>query len=136
MEALAHRVIDAGMRVSWFTLESLTAAIGRAAVDGSTSKVLARITRDELVVVDDIGMLPTGQAAAESFYRLVDATYERRGLAVTSNIHPSGFDSFMPTTLGTAAVDRLLYHAHVIVTEGASLRHAEATAGRGVVPLT
>ncbi|GAA1675316.1 hypothetical protein GCM10010977_21320 [Citricoccus zhacaiensis] len=81
-------------------------------------------------------MLPTGQAAAEAFYRLVDATYERHSLAVTSNIHPAGLDSFMPTTLATAAVDRLLHHAHVIVTEGASLRHAEATAGRGDKPLT
>ncbi len=29
VEALAHAVIDAGMRVSWFSLESLTAIIGR-----------------------------------------------------------------------------------------------------------
>ena len=43
-------------------------------------------------------------------------------------------DSSMPPT--NAAVDRLLHHAHVIATEGASLRHAEATAGRGVKPLT
>ncbi|MGW9549548.1 ATP-binding protein [Citricoccus zhacaiensis] len=88
------------------------------------------------MVVDDIGMLPTGRAAAEAFYRLVDASYERRSLAVTSNIHPAGLDSFMPTTLASAAVDRLLHRAHVIVTEGTSLRHAEATAGRGVKPLT
>ena len=136
VEALAHQVIDAGMRVSWFTLESLTAAIGRAAVDGSIGKTIARITRAELIVVDDIGMLPSGQAAAEAFYRLVDATYERRSLAVTSNIHPAGFDTIMPKTLATAAVDRLLHHAHVIITEGTSLRLTEATAGRGVVPLT
>lgn len=136
VEALAHQVIDAGMRVSWFTLESLTAAIGRASVDGSISKVIARIARADLIVVDDIGMLPSGQAAAEAFYRLVDATYERRSLAVTSNLHPSGFDSFMPKTLATAAVDRLLHHAHVITTEGTSMRLAEATAGHGVVPLT
>ena len=123
------------MRVAWFTLESLTAAIGKAAVDGSVSKVIARITRAELIVVDDIGMLPRGQSAAEAFYRLVDATYERRSLAVTSNIHPAGFDTIMPKTLATAAVDRLLHHAHVIITEGTSLRLAEATAGRGVVPL-
>ena len=96
--------------------------------------MIARITRAELIVVDDIGMLPSGQAAAEAFYRLVDATYERRSLAVTSNLHPSGFDSIMPKTLATAAVDRLLHHAHVILTEGASLRLTEATAGRGVVP--
>ena len=136
VEALAHQVIDAGMRVSWFTLESLTAAISRAAADGSISKTIARITRAELIVVDDIGMLPSGQAAAEAFYRLVDAAYERRSLAVTSNIHPAGFDTIMPKTLATAAVDRLLHHAHVVVTEGTSLRLAEATGGRGVVPLT
>lgn len=135
VEALAHKVIDAGMRVSWFTLESLTTAIGRAGADGSISKVIAKITRAELIVVDDIGMLPSGQAAAEAFYRLVDATYERRSLAVTSNIHPSGFDTIMPKTLATAAVDRLLHHAHVIITEGTSLRLSEATAGRGVIPL-
>lgn len=136
VEALAHQVIDAGMRVSWFTLESLTAAIGRASVDGSISKVIAKITRAELIVVDDIGMLPAGQAAAEALYRLVDATYERRSLAVTSNLHPSGFDTFMPKTLATATVDRLLHHAHVITTEGTSMRLADATAGLGVVPLT
>jgi DNA replication protein DnaC len=124
------------MRVSWFTLESLTTAIGRASVDGSIAKTLAKITRAELIVIDDIGMLPSGQAAAEAFYRLVDATYERRSLAVTSNIHPSGFDTIMPTTLATAAVDRLLHHAHVIVTEGTSLRLTDATTGRGVVALT
>jgi hypothetical protein len=41
----------------------------------------------------------------------------------------------MPNTLATATVDRLLHHAHVVLTEGTSLRLSEATAGRGVVPL-
>lgn len=54
---------------------------------------------------------------------------------MTSNIHPAGFDTIMPKTLATAAVDRLLHHAHVLITEGTSLRLAEATAGRGVFPL-
>ena len=90
------------MRVSWFTLESLTAAIGRATVDGSVAKTIARITRAELIVIDDIGMLPAGQAAGEAFYRVVDAAYERRSIAVTSNLHPSGFDTIMPKTLATA----------------------------------
>jgi DNA replication protein DnaC len=136
VEALAHKVIDTGLRVSWFTLESLTAAIGRATVDGSVAKTIARITRTELIVIDDIGMLPAGQAAGEAFYRVVDAAYERRSIAVTSNLHPSGFDTIMPKTLATATVDRLLHHAHVVLTEGTSLRLSEATAGRGVVPLT
>ena len=135
-EALAHQAIVTGMRVAWFTLETLTAAIGRAAVDGSTAKTIARITRCELIVVDDIGMLPAGQAAGEAFYRLIDAAYERRSVIVTSNLHPSGFDTIMPKTLATATVDRLLHHAHLVTTEGTSLRLAEATTGKGVIPLT
>jgi DNA replication protein DnaC len=100
VEALAHTAIDTGRRVAWFTLESLTAAVGRAAADGSTTRAITKITRADLIVVDDIGMLPAGQAAAEALYRLVDAAYERRSVAVTSNLHPSGFDTIMPKTLG------------------------------------
>ena len=135
VEALAHAVIDAGMRVSWFTLETLTIALGRAKVDASIAKVIARICRAELIVVDDIGQLPAGQDAAEAFYRVVDAAYERRSVAVTSNLHPSGFDTIMPKSLATATVDRLMHHAHVVLTEGTSLRLAEALAGKGVTPL-
>jgi DNA replication protein DnaC len=135
VEALAHAVIDAGMKVSWFSLESLTMTVGRAKVDASINKVISRICRSELIVIDDIGMLPAGQDAAEAFYRVVDAAYERRSVAVTSNLHPSGFDTIMPKGLATATVDRLLHHAHVVLTEGTSLRLAEALAGKGVVPL-
>jgi DNA replication protein DnaC len=136
VEALGHAAIDAGMRVSWFTLETLTATIGRAKANASIAKTVARITRADLVVVDDIGMLPAGHDAAEAFYRVVDAAYEKRSVAVTSNLHPSGFDTIMPKTLATATVDRLLHHAHVVLTEGSSHRLAEATAGKGVTPLT
>jgi DNA replication protein DnaC len=136
VEALAHAAIDTGRRVAWFTLESLTTAVGRTAADGSTARAITKITRADLIVVDDIGMLPAGQAAAEALYRLIDAAYERRSVAVTSNLHPSGFDTIMPKTLATAIVDRLLHHAHIVLTEGTSLRLAEATAGKGVVPLT
>ncbi len=134
VEGLAAAAIEAGLRVAWFSLESLTATLGRARVDGSTGRVVARICRSDLIVVDDIGMLPAGQEAAEAFYRVVDAAYERRSVAVTSNLHPSGFDTIMPRTLATAAVDRLLHHAHVVLTDGASYRLAEATTGKGVVP--
>jgi DNA replication protein DnaC len=136
VEALAQAAIEQDLRVAWFTLESLTATVGKAKVDGSIARTVARICRCDLIVVDDIGMLPAGQEAAEAFYRIVDAAYERRSVAVTSNIHPSGFDQILPKTLATATVDRLLHHAHLMVTKGDSHRLAEALAGKGVVALT
>jgi DNA replication protein DnaC len=136
VEALAQTAIEADLRVAWFTLETLTATIGRAKADGSTARTVARICRSDLVVVDDIGMLPAGQEAAEAFYRIVDAAYERRSIAVTSNIHPSGLDTIMPKTLATATVDRRLHHAHLIITRGDSHRLQQALAGKGVKALT
>jgi DNA replication protein DnaC len=136
VEALAHTAIEADLRVAWFTLETLAATIDRAKADGSVARTVARICRVDLIVVDDIGMLPVGQDAAEAFYRIVDAAYERRSLAVTSNIHPSGFDTIMPKTLATATVDRLLHHAHLVATQGDSHRLQQALAGKGVKALT
>jgi DNA replication protein DnaC len=135
-EALAHLAVEKDLRVAWFTLESLTTTITKAKVDGTVARTVARICGCDLIVVDDIGMLPAGQDAAEAFYRVVDAAYERRSVAVTSNIHPSGLDSIMPKTLATATVDRLLHHAHLVLTKGDSHRLAEAVAGKGVVPLS
>ena len=114
-EALGAAVIEKGMRVAWFTLESLTATIGRAKVDASVQRVVARICRADLIVID--------------------AAYEKRSIALTSNLHPAGFDTIMPKSLATAAVDRFLHHAHMVMTDGGSLRLAEATAGKGVKPL-
>ena len=135
-EALAHAAIDKDLRVAWFTLETLTATIGKAKADGSVARTVARICRCDLIAVDDIGMLPAGQDAAEAFYRIVDAAYERRSVTVTSNIHPSGLDTIMPKTLATATVDRLLHHAHLVQTSGDSHRLAEALAGKGVIALS
>ena len=96
-EALAHAAIEKDLRVAWYTLETLTAAIGRAKADGSVARTVTRICRCDLIVIDDIGMLPAGQDAAEAFYRITDAAYERRSVAVTSNIHPSKAHMFTAT---------------------------------------
>lgn len=42
----------------------------------------------------------------------------------------------MPKMLATAAVDRLLHHAHIVLTEGSYPRLTQATSGQGVVPLS
>jgi DNA replication protein DnaC len=134
-EALGQLAIDTGRTVAWFSIDELGALVRRHRADDSITKAVRRITRVDLIIIDDIGMLPVGEDAAEGFYRLVDACYETRSLAVSSNLHPAGFDELMPKTLATATVDRLLHHAHVCVTEGQSFRLAQATTGKGVAPL-
>lgn len=135
-EALGQAAVEAGMTVTWFTIEDLGALVRRHRADDSIARALARIIRSDLIIVDDIGLLPVSPDAAEGFYRLVDAAYERRALAVSSNLHPSGFDEIMPKTLATATVDRLMHHAHIVVTQGDSFRLTQATSGQGVKPFS
>ncbi len=136
LEALGQQAVEQGLKVAWFTLEQLGVLVGRHRADDSVSKAIGRVLRADLVVVDDIGLLPVAQDAAEGLYRLVDAAYEKRSVAVSSNLHPAAFDELMPKTLATATVDRLLHHAHVCQTTGDSVRLTQALAGKGVQPLT
>jgi DNA replication protein DnaC len=133
-EALGHAAVEAGRTVRWFSVEDLGALVRRHLVDDSIAKAFAPILRAQLVIVDDTGLLPISADAAEGLYRLIDAAYERRSLAISSNLHPSGLDQLIEPGIAGALVDRLLHHAHVLVTEGDSIRRVDATAGKGMTP--
>jgi len=136
LEALGQQAVEAGLHVAWFSLESLGVLVRRHRADDTVTKAITRILRSDLVMVDDIGLLAVGTDAAEGLYRLVDAAYEKRSIAISSNLHPAGFDELMPKTLATATVDRLLHHAHLCQTSGDSVRLSQAMTGKGVKALT
>ena len=136
IEALGHQAIDKGKTVAWHTLETLAGLVRRHRADDSINKAIGKLIRSDLVLVDDVGLLAVSTDAAEALFRVIDAAYEKRSIAISSNIHPSGFDELMPKSIATATVDRLLHHAHVLITDGSdSYRLAQATAGKGVTPL-
>ena len=136
LEALGQTAVEAGLKVAWFTLEDLGVFVRRHRADDTVTKAITRLLRADLIVIDDIGLLPVGPDAAEGLYRLVDAAYEKRSVAISSNLHPAAFDELMPKTLATATVDRLLHHAHICQTSGDSVRLSQALTGAGVRPLT
>ena len=136
LEALGNAAIDDGLTVSWFTIETLGSLVTRHRADDSVDKAIGRVLKADLVVIDDIGLLPVPVEAAEALFRVIDAAYERRSVAISSNVHPGGFDQLLPATLATAAVDRFMHHAHLVITEGDSYRFAQARDGKGVTPLT
>jgi DNA replication protein DnaC len=135
LEALGHAAIEHGAHVHWFSLETLGTLIHRHRADDTMNRAIKRIMRADLICVDDIGLLPVSADTAEALYRVVDAAYEKRSIALSSNLHPAGFDELMPKTIANATVDRLLHHAHIVTTNGDSIRLTQATRGKGVRPL-
>jgi DNA replication protein DnaC len=95
LEGLGQLAVEAGSKVAWF-IEDLGVLVRRHRADDSVTKAVKAILLAKLIVVDDIGLLPVSPDAAEGFYRLVDAAYEKRSVAVSSNVHPAAFDELMP----------------------------------------
>jgi IstB-like ATP binding protein len=93
IEALGHLAIDKGRTVAWHTPETLAQLLRRHRVDDSVNKAIGKLIRVDLVVIDDVGLLPISADAAEALFRVVDAAYEKRSIAISSNIHPSGLTS-------------------------------------------
>jgi len=83
--------VDQGL-TAWFSVEDLGAPVRRHRVDDTVYKAFTALAGAQLTVTDDIGLLPISADASEGLYRLVDAAYEKRSLALSTNIHPSGFD--------------------------------------------
>jgi len=135
LEALGQAAVDNGHKVNWFSLEDLGGLIRRHRADDTAHKAIRKIMRADVIVIDDIGLLPVTTETAEALYRVVDAAYEKRSIALSSNLHPAGFDELMPKTIANATVDRLMHHAHLVITAGDSIRLTQATAGKGVTPL-
>lgn len=135
LEALGHAAVNTGCHVSWFSLESLGTLLRRHRADDTTGRVIKKLMRADLICIDDIGLLPVTTDTAEALYRVVDAAYEKRSIALSSNLHPAGFDELMPKTIANATVDRLMHHAHLVVTTGDSIRLTQATHRKGVMPL-
>jgi len=58
LEALGHAAIDHGAHVSWFSLEALSGIVRRHRADDSTARAIKRVMRADVIVIDDIGLLP------------------------------------------------------------------------------
>ncbi len=135
-EGLASAGIEAGFKVAWYSTESLCRAVDIAKATDTLAKMMVKLGRMDLIVVDDLGILPMDSKESESLYRVVDCCYEKTSMIVTSNYPIASFDEIiMPRSLAAALVDRLCHHGHLIETKGDSIRLTQALSGRGVVPL-
>ena len=125
--ALGHAAVDAGHRVRYFTASELVETLYRGLADNSVGKTIENILRSEFIICDELGFAPLDDTGAQLLFRFVAAAYERRSLGVASHWPFDQWGRFLPehTTAGSL-IDRLLHHAHVIITDGESYRMREA----------
>ena len=98
---------------------------------GRLQAELVRLGRYPLLVVDEVGYIPFEAEAANLFFQLVSARYERASLIVTSN-KPFGRwgEVFGDDVVAAAMIDRLVHHAEVVALKGDSYRLKDRDLGR------
>jgi DNA replication protein DnaC len=134
---LAIRACQAGHRVLFATASEWVSRLADAHAAGRLQTELVRLGRYPLLVIDEVGYIPFEPEAANLFFQLVSARYERASLIVTSN-KPFGRwgEVFGDDIVAAAMIDRLVHHAEVIALKGDSYRLRNRDLGRVPTALT
>ncbi|MGB3828673.1 MAG: IS21-like element helper ATPase IstB [Ornithinimicrobium sp.] len=128
---IAIRACQAGHRVLFATASEWVDRLAAAHHDGTLQAELRKLTRYPLLIIDEVGYIPFEPEAANLFFQLVSARYERASLIVTSN-KPFGRwgEVFGDDVVAAAMIDRLVHHADVIALKGDSYRLKGRDLGR------
>lgn len=130
-QALGQRACRAGFSVLYADAQALFASLRAARGDGTYARQMHKYAACELLIVDDLGLRPLGSEESGDLYELVRRRYEQGSLILTSNRAVSEWGAlFGDALLASAALDRLLHHAHVVVLDGPSYRTQRAAEGR------
>jgi DNA replication protein DnaC len=110
-------------RVRFTTAAALVNQMVEAQREQSLSRMLARWSRVELIVIDELGYVPLAEVAAELLFQVIAERAEKSAVIVTTNLPFSEWPQvFTNARLCKAVLDRLTDQAHIIETGTESYR--------------
>lgn len=123
-QALGHRACISGYQVIYTTADRMLKDLRAARGDGTHERRLARYATVDLLIIDDLGLRPLQGEEPLDLYDIIRQRYERASTIITSNRDLAEWTPlFNDPLLASAAMDRLLHHAHVIEITGPSYRN-------------
>jgi DNA replication protein DnaC len=123
-QSLGHRACRLGKSVLYVPAQDLFKQLRAARADGSHDRRMLRFTGVDLLIIDDLGLRPLRDDEPIDLYEIIRARYERQSTLITSNRTAQEMgELFGDPLLASAAMDRLLHDAHVLILDGASFRN-------------
>ena len=112
-----------GHRVLYRRLSRLLDELALARADGTYARLLARLSRFELVVLDDWGLGSLKEAQRHDLLEVLEDRYGRLSTIVTSQLPISKWHEWIgDPTLADAILDRLVNNAYKVELRGHSRR--------------
>jgi DNA replication protein DnaC len=133
--ALGIKACVAGHRVQFASATTWVTRLAAAQREHRLDVYLRILERYPLLIVDEVGYLPFDAEAANLFFQLISARYERGSVIVTSNKPFTAWgDIFGDPVVAAAMIDRLVHHAEIISMKGDSYRLKDKQINRPAEP--
>jgi DNA replication protein DnaC len=121
--AFGHSACRHGLSTRYFRFSRLLGELALARADGSYPKLLDRLARTQLLLLDDFGLVPLSDPERRDLLEVLDDRYSKRATLVTSQLpFDHWHDVLGDATFADAILDRLVHNAHRITLKGASMR--------------
>ena len=133
--ALAYEACAKGIKTMYFNMNKLTEQILLSKVDGTYLKLLARLEKYPLLVLDDFGLQTINKELALAILQILEDRYNKKSTIIVSQLPVDKWAQVISDpTIGDAIVDRIIYNAHRIELKGTSMREKSKQNGPAEEP--
>jgi DNA replication protein DnaC len=121
--ALANQACRLGFMTLYVRISKLLQDFQIAKADGSYSKLLAKLAKLNLLIIDDWGLTPLTPAERRDLLEILDDRYNQGSTLITSQFPINTWHELIgEPTIADAILDRLVHSAHQITLKGDSMR--------------
>jgi len=125
--ALGNSACRAGISTYYVRLPRLFHELKISRADGSYGKLLQKLSRTNLLIVDDWGLSPLSDTERIDFLEIMEDRYNVRSTIISSQIPVDKWhDLIGEPTIADAICDRLIHNAHKIKLSGKSMRGGDS----------
>lgn len=121
-----------GYRVWFRTAAELVNMLIEARDDRDLNRLLKKLERVDLLIIDELGYLPLAHEGAQLLFQVVSKRYERKSIMITTNLpFPEWTACFGDVNLTAALLDRVTHHCHIHEFVWESIRFMESLKRKG-----
>ena len=121
--ALAQKAYRDGFSVLHKRTSELFRELAVAHADGSIGRFLVRLSRTDVLLLDDFAMAPLKDAERRDFLEICDDRYQRRSPILTSQMPVAHWhEQIGDPTIADSILDRLIHNAYRVDLKGESMR--------------
>ena len=125
--ALGHQACRDGHRVLYYYAPKLFRALQTAQADGSLMKLLKKLTKASLLLIDDFGLVSATGKQYRDLLEVLDDRHSQGATLLTSQFPVNQWHELInDATVADAILDRLVHNAYRIELKGESLRKTKA----------